>query len=115
MPPRVAESEWFADETFWTASYDNMFPEARFAAAPAEVDQILALVPAAHRGGMCWILHAAPDGILPFRLPSVASASPASIAVHSCFNGPENARARAGVAVEWLEVGHTDLSTAGGV
>jgi SAM-dependent methyltransferase len=44
MSPPVAESDWFADETFWTASYNNMFSEARLAAGPAEVDQILALV-----------------------------------------------------------------------
>lgn len=44
MSPSVADSEWFANDTFWKVSYGNMFPEARFAAAPGEVDQILSLV-----------------------------------------------------------------------
>lgn len=34
---------WFEDETFWRTFYPRMFSEARFAAASAEVDQVLAL------------------------------------------------------------------------
>jgi SAM-dependent methyltransferase len=36
-------NDWFADEEFWSATYDMLFPEARIAAAPEEVEQILAL------------------------------------------------------------------------
>jgi SAM-dependent methyltransferase len=39
-----AEFQWFADEAFWMGSYSIMFPESRFLAADAEVEQILALV-----------------------------------------------------------------------
>lgn len=35
--------DWFADERFWRRLYPMMFPEARFAAAPKEVDQTLAI------------------------------------------------------------------------
>jgi SAM-dependent methyltransferase len=38
------DKEWFADESFWVTSYDVTFPEARFTAAAAEVEQILDLV-----------------------------------------------------------------------
>lgn len=39
-----AGHEWFADDAFWGAHYSSMFPEARFVAASAEVEQVLALV-----------------------------------------------------------------------
>ncbi len=39
-----AEHEWFADEAFWIACYAMIFPESRFVAAAAEIEQILALV-----------------------------------------------------------------------
>ena len=35
--------EWFEDDSFWRELYPYMFTEGRFAAAPQEVDQILAL------------------------------------------------------------------------
>ena len=35
--------QWFEDEAFWEALYPYMFGEARWAAAPAEVDRVLAL------------------------------------------------------------------------
>ncbi len=35
--------EWFADETFWDALYDHLFPPERFAVAGGEVDAILDL------------------------------------------------------------------------
>ena len=35
--------EWFEDESFWRELYPYMFTEERWAAAPREVDQILAL------------------------------------------------------------------------
>src|SRR5688500_13462732 len=37
-------NEWFSDEAFWIASHDTTFPAARFNAAAAEVEQILALI-----------------------------------------------------------------------
>lgn len=51
--PAAPADEWFADEAFWTATYPLMFPEARFADAGREVDQVLALArvaPVADRG-----------------------------------------------------------------
>jgi SAM-dependent methyltransferase len=38
-----SETEWFADEDFWRETYSFMFPEARLAAGPSEVEQIIAL------------------------------------------------------------------------
>ena len=38
-----SETEWFANEAFWQATYSSMFPEARFTVAPSEVEQIVAL------------------------------------------------------------------------
>jgi len=38
-----AKPEWFADDAFWMASYDLMFPDSRFVTAVAELEQILAL------------------------------------------------------------------------
>src|SRR5215472_15810120 len=35
--------EWFQDEEFWRELYPYMFPPERFAAAPEQVDQVLAL------------------------------------------------------------------------
>ena len=35
--------EWFEDEEFWRALYPYMFPAERFAAAPEQVGQVLAL------------------------------------------------------------------------
>lgn len=35
--------EWFADDEFWTTLFPYMFPEARFAAAEASADDLLAL------------------------------------------------------------------------
>jgi SAM-dependent methyltransferase len=35
--------EWFEDEEFWRELYPYMFPAERFAAAPEQVDQVLAL------------------------------------------------------------------------
>src|SRR5271165_6977769 len=39
----MAENNWFEDESFWRDFYPVMFPPERFAAASAEVDQILSL------------------------------------------------------------------------
>ena len=35
--------EWFEDESFWRDFYEYMFPPERMAAAPAQVEQVLAL------------------------------------------------------------------------
>ena len=35
--------QWFEDEAFWRELYPYLFTERRFASAPAEVDQVLAL------------------------------------------------------------------------
>ena len=100
MSPRVAESEWFADETFWTASYNNMFSGAHFAAAPAEVDQILAL--AQRTGGDVLDLACGPGR---HAIPLVQRGFNVTGVDRSPFL-LQRARERAneaGVAVEWLE------------
>src|SRR5205085_8594184 len=38
-----SDIEWFADDAFWRETYNFMFPEARFAAAASDVEQILTL------------------------------------------------------------------------
>jgi SAM-dependent methyltransferase len=38
-----SETEWFANDAFWEATYSFMFTDARLAAAPSEVDQIIGL------------------------------------------------------------------------
>ncbi len=38
-----AASDWFADDTFWIASYPFMFPDASFALAAEDVTKIVAL------------------------------------------------------------------------
>jgi len=43
VDPLNRDSEWFANEAFWKWSFRFMFPEKRFATAPAEIDQICEL------------------------------------------------------------------------
>jgi SAM-dependent methyltransferase len=40
---RARRREWFDDDSFWRELYPFVFPEWRFAAAPAEADRVLAL------------------------------------------------------------------------
>jgi SAM-dependent methyltransferase len=100
MNENVAEDEWFADEGFWTASYANMFPDARFAAGPGEVDQILSLT---HRAGGAVLDLACGPGR--HAIPLAQRGCRVTGVDRSAFL-LERARDRAttlGVEVEWVE------------
>ena len=100
MDASSAEQEWFADEAFWAASYDSMFPSVRFDAAPAEVEQILALT--RHTQGSVLDLacgpgrHSIPLAQRGFRVTGV-DRSP------FLLRRARDRAAEQGVTVEWVE------------
>lgn len=104
-------SEWFADESFWQTTFPHMFPPSRFAAAAAEVDQLLAL--AGCSGGRVLDLACGPGR----HAIELAARGFAVTGVDRSAFLLAHARARAaaqGLTIEWVHADMRDVELPGG-
>jgi SAM-dependent methyltransferase len=102
MTPR-RRREWFDDDEFWQDVYPFLFPEARFAGAPSEVDKLLAI--ASPPGSAVLDLGCGPGRMaVPF-----AARGCKVTAVDRTKYFLDKARARARAAGVVLELAQTDM------